>query len=219
MTGPDFEHAATPVTWSFEFRGIADHVLTAIAVLAVAPRPLWVGSVLVLPAIALAAVPWAGTTALAAFAVVSIVPLLIAWWVAIGQRQLRYTVSPTRTTLRVSTLGAAASEGDDPDPDIVELDDVDEIAAVPLRGRVAVRFRRNRTAGPELGSAPRVVLVPDDRWPGVAAACARADISLPWGEPPTTRPPLSLIATVAVSGLVPIAGIAVGIGLGVQWLL
>ena len=89
VTESDFEHAATPVTWSIAFPSVGDHVLGAVAVLAVAPRPLWACVVLVQPAIALVAVPRFGSLALAAFAVLAVAPAAIAWWLAIGQRRLR----------------------------------------------------------------------------------------------------------------------------------
>jgi len=208
VTGSEFEHAGTPVTWSLSLRGVGDHVLVAIATLAVAPRPLWTWLVLIQPAIALAAVPWVGPLALAVFVVLSIAPLVVAWWLAIGQRRRRYTVSPTRATLRVSDLRTESSAADSSETVGIDLHEVDEIVAVPLRGRVAVRFPRDRTSTSE--SVPRIVLVPADRWPGVVAALTRAGVSLPWGEPPGQRPSLTLIAIVALSAIVPIAGVVVG---------
>lgn len=219
MTNQAVEHPATPVTWSLALPGIGDQVLAAIALLAAAPRPVWIWAVLVQPAIALGAVPRGGSLALAVFAAVSIAPVAIAWWVAIRQRRLRYTVSPTRGTLHVRTLGTDSSDGDDAEPVVVGLDDVDEIAAVPLRGRIAVRFRRDRAGDTAATSVPRIVLVPADRWPGVAAACLRADVSLPWGGPGNERPSLGVIARIALSAIVPAAGVAVGVGLGFWWLL
>lgn len=217
MTGSDFDHAATPVTWSLELRGVGDHVLVAITVLSVAPKPLWAWVALIQPLIALIAMPWFGTVALTAFAVLAVAPAVIAWWLALRQQKLRYTVSPTRGSLRVRDLRTEAAAEDGPASDAVDLHDVDEIAAVPLRGQVAVRFRRDRTE--ETKSSQVVVVVPADRWPGVAAAFARAGVSLPWDETADQRLPFSVLATIAVSAGVPIAGIAVGTALVFRWLL
>ena len=76
-----------------------------------------------------------------------------------------------------------------------------------------------RIAGTKSGSVPGVVLVPADRWSGVAATLTRAGVSLPWGERPDQAPPLSMLAIVAVSAIVPIAGVAVGAALGFRRLV
>jgi len=218
VTRREFEHTATPVTWSPTLGRVTDHVLVAIAVLAVAPRPLWAWVVLVQPAIALVAVPWYGTLALAAFVVISVAPAVIAWVVALRQRRLRYTVSPTRATLQVRPLRTDSTAEDDSEPIVVDLHSVDEIAAVPLRVLVAVRFNRDRTEG-EPGLVPRVVLIPVDRWPTVAAALTQAGVSLPWGEEIEQRPPLAVFAIVAASAVVSILGVTFGAGLVFWWVV
>ncbi|TYL36500.1 hypothetical protein CV102_22005 [Natronococcus pandeyae] len=217
MTGSDFDRAATPTTWSLALGGLRDHVLVTVAVLAVAPRWLWTWVVLVQPAIALVATAWIGTVALAVFAAVALAPAAVAWWLAIRQRRLGYTVSPTRATLRIRHLGTESEAA--PETDVVDLRGVGGIAAVPLRGRVAVRFHRGRTRESEPRSVPRVVVVPADRWPAFAAALDRAGVSLPWGEPADPQPPLGVVAIVAVSVIVPIAGATVGVVLAFRWLI
>lgn len=216
MTGSDFDRAATPATWSLALGGLRDHVLVAVAVLAVAPRWLWTWIVLVQPVIALVAVAWIGTASLAVFAAVALSPAVGAWLLAIRQRRVGYTISPMRAMLRIRHLGTESEAA--PETDVVDLRDVSEIAAMPLRGWVAVRFHHGRTRESEPRSVPRVV-VPADRWPAFAAALDRAGVSLPWGEPADPQPPLGMVAIVAVSAIVPTAGAAVGAVLAFQWLL
>lgn len=207
-----------PVTWSIDFPRVRDHLFGSITVLAVAPRLLWTWFVLVQPLIALAVAPWYGSIALAAFSVVAIVPATVAWWVAVRQRNFRYSVSPTRSTLNIHHLRDGPATVGTASDDVISLQEVDEITAVPLREFIAVRFRHTEPRQIARFSH-RIVIVPTNRWPAFVAALDRAGVAIPVAETEDWRPSLTLVGIIAISALVPLAGFVIGAVIGVQWLL
>lgn len=217
MSDPDSGQftGGRPVAWALDLGRVRDHLLVSVAVLAAAPRPLWVWFVIVQPAVALAVVPWIGTAGIALFAAAAIVPLALAWGAVLRQRGTRFAVSPTRATLQVRDASTQPSKNGREDLTLA-LGTVERIVAVPLGRHVAVRLRFEGEYG---APVPRILVVPADRWQAFAASLDRAGVPIPGDGTGVWRPPLGTIAAVVVGALVSAAGLVAAVVVLFGWIL
>ena len=223
------------VEWSGSITGRWSRLSTVLVVLVTAPRPLWVWFVLVQPAFALAlavvalafaAVPWPETVGLIGFATLAVLPAIGAWGVAsrggawlVWPREegTTYVLDPDRSTLYGYPHRDGPATLDDPDDVRIDLRDLERLVTVPVPTGAFVVLRPSYQGfhRREERTAPRFIVVPRSRLPDLERALDRVR----GVELEDARSSPGVMIRIVLSALVPAAGLAVGVGLIVGWLI
>lgn len=205
----DESSLAESVEWTIDAPGRRDRLDLALSVVLAAPRLPWVLFVVVLPALALAAVPLAGSAALAAFALLALLPGLVAWRLAGRQLGVHYELYPHSSTLVLPQERTGPAEIDALDDVRIDLRDLDRATPTRIGDRVAVRLRYGdgRLGG---DGTPRLVVVSLDRWSAFAAALDRVDRDASKSPRRLVEQPGSL-AVVGLTSIVVASGVVSGL--------